>query len=91
MVMIATDGNRSMVSHPFDDLIGFWPIVHQIADTPELVEVPLRQCFESGKVGVYVRNDDNFHKSPGLWRTELSRPAHASSDFDEDFVGQEAP
>ena len=62
IVMITAHGDGRDSFHPLDDLMRFWPVVHQIADTPELVKFPLGQGFERCQIRVNIGNDDNFHK-----------------------------
>ena len=69
MIVVATNGNCSIMLHPLDDFMGSWTIVHQIAHAPKLVEISLRKCFQRRQIGVNVGNDDNLHKASSVWRT----------------------
>jgi hypothetical protein len=62
IVMITAHGDCRDSFHPLDGFMWSWPIVHQIADTPELVKFPLGQGFERCQIRVNIGNDDNFHK-----------------------------
>jgi hypothetical protein len=68
IVMITAYGDRRDSFHPLDDLMRSWPIVHQIANAPELVKFPLGQGFERSQIRVDVGNDDDFHKVLSIWR-----------------------
>jgi len=45
IVMITAHGDRRGSLHPLDHFMRPWSVVHQIADTPELVKFPLGQGF----------------------------------------------
>jgi hypothetical protein len=62
IVMITAYGDRRDSFHPLDDLMRSWPIVHQIANAPELVKFSLGQGFKRSQIRVDIGNDHNFHK-----------------------------
>jgi hypothetical protein len=31
-----------------------WPVIHEVAYAPELVEVPLGKSFQSGQIGMNI-------------------------------------
>ena len=69
MVMIAANCNCSVALHPLDGFMWSWPIVHQIANAPKLVEIALRKGFQRRQIGMNIGNDDDLHRTPSLWRT----------------------
>jgi len=91
IVMITAHGDCRDSFHPLDDLMRSWPIVHQIADTPELVKFPLWQGLQRGQICVNVGNDDKFHKSSASGAQALMNLAPMNSNSDEDFMGAKTP
>jgi hypothetical protein len=37
-----------------------------------LVEIALRQCLQRRQVGMDIGDDDDFHRTPSLWRTHAA-------------------
>jgi hypothetical protein len=67
MVMVSSNRNCGPICDPLDDLMGLWPIVHEIANAPQLVVVVLGKRFQRSQVGVNIGNDDYLHKHLSIW------------------------
>ena len=61
VVVISAYDYRRLLAYEVDDLRGIWPIVHQVAQNPKLIEVG-RQRADGLKIGVKIRNDKHSHR-----------------------------
>jgi hypothetical protein len=61
--VIAAHDDSGLLAHELDDLCGIWPVVHQVAQHPKLIEVG-RQGADGLDVCVKIRNDQHSHVLP---------------------------
>lgn len=74
MVVIPAHCDFRLLPDPFNNLVRIRTVINQVSDTPQFVEIMLRQCVQGREVAVNIRDDDNLQRLS----QPCDRAAHAT-------------